>query len=87
MEIIRKRGNMCGKGIVLLLFTSVCGVNSSIVSIPVLLIVLVVIVIGYLLLEKIVNKKWGYTKEREKELEELDVDAYFNKKGSKWRKY
>ncbi len=72
MEIIRKRVNMRGK---------------VIVSIPVLFIVLVIIIVGYLLLQKIVNKKWGYTKEREKELEEFDENEYLNKKGSKWRKY
>lgn len=57
-----------------------------IISVPVILIVLGIIIIGYVLLEKIVVKKWGYTKEREKELEELDENAYLAKK-SKWKRH
>lgn len=39
-----------------------------IISLPVLIIVFIIIAIGYVIVSKIVYKKWGYTKKREKEL-------------------
>ena len=52
-----------------------------IISLPV-----VVIAIGYTIVSKIVFKKWGYTRKREKELEDLDEKAFFLKKRKKWYK-
>lgn len=40
-----------------------------IISLPVLIVVFIIIVIGYMIVSKIVYKKWGYTKKRERELE------------------
>ena len=44
----------------------------SIVSPEVLFIMLLVAAAGYVIMSKIVNKKYGYTKKREKELENID---------------
>lgn len=44
----------------------------SIVAPEVLVIMLVVAVTGYFIMSKIVNRKYGYTKKREKELENID---------------
>ena len=44
----------------------------SIVSPEVLFIMLLVAAAGYFIMSKIVNKKYGYTKKREKELENID---------------
>ncbi len=44
---------------------------TMIVSPQVLLVMLVVIVLGYIILEKIVQRKYGYTKKREQELEHI----------------
>ena len=43
----------------------------SIVSPEVLFIMLLVAAAGYFIMSKIVNKKYGYTKKREKELENI----------------
>ena len=39
-----------------------------IISLPVVVIVFVIIAIGYTIVSKIVFKKWGYTRKREKNL-------------------
>lgn len=57
-----------------------------IISLPVLAVVFVIIVIGYTIVSKMVFKKWGYTRKREKELEDLDERAFFTKKKKKWDK-
>lgn len=57
-----------------------------IISLPVLAVVFVIIVIGYTIVSKMVFKKWGYTRKREKELEDLDEKAFFTKKKKKWDK-
>lgn len=44
----------------------------SIVSPEVLFIMLFVVFTGYFIMSKIVNKKYGYTKKREQELENID---------------
>ena len=44
----------------------------SIVAPEVLVIMLFVAVTGYFIMNKIVNRKYGYTKKREKELENID---------------
>lgn len=44
----------------------------SIVAPEVLVIMLFVAVIGYFIMSKIVNRKYGYTKKREEELENID---------------
>ena len=44
----------------------------SIVAPEVLVIMLVVAVTGYFIMSKIVNRKYGYTKKREEELENID---------------
>lgn len=43
--------------------------GKMIISLPVLIVVFIVIVVGYTVVSRIVYKKWGYTKKREKELE------------------
>ena len=57
-----------------------------IISLPVVVIVFVIIAIGDTIVSKIVFKKWGYTRKREKELEDLDEKAFFLKKRKKWYK-
>lgn len=57
-----------------------------IISLPVLAVVFVIIITGYTIVSKIVLKKWGYTRKREKELEDLDEKAFFPKKKKKWYK-
>lgn len=57
-----------------------------IISLPVMAVVFVIIVIGYTIVSKMVFKKWGYTRKREKELEDLDEKAFFTKKKKKWDK-
>ena len=37
----------------------------------------VVAATGYIILSKTADRKWGYTKEREKELENTDADKFF----------
>lgn len=50
-----------------------CKMNvKSIVSPGVLFIMLLVGITGYFIVNKIVNKKYGYTKKREQELENID---------------
>lgn len=44
----------------------------SIVSPEVLVIMLFVVFTGYFIMSKIVNKKYGYTKKREEELEDIE---------------
>lgn len=44
----------------------------SIVSPEVLFIMLFVVFTGYFIMSKIVNKKYGYTKKREEELEDIE---------------
>lgn len=56
-----------------ILTRTVCKMNvKSIVSPEVLFIMLLVAAAGYFIMSKIVNKKYGYTKKREKELENID---------------
>ena len=45
----------------------------SIVAPEVLVIMLFVAVTGYFIMSKIVNSKYGYTKKREEELENIDA--------------
>lgn len=52
--------------------------GKSIVSPFVLIIVAIVIIIGYFIVSRIIIYKWGYTPEREKELEEIKE---YGKKG------
>ena len=55
--------------------------GKSIVSPLVLIIVAIVIIIGYFIVSRIIIHKWGYTPEREKELEEMKE---YGKKGQVW---
>lgn len=65
-----------------ILTRTVCKMNvKSIVSPEVLFIMLLVAAAGYFIMSKIVNKKYGYTKKREKELENID-----EKKGRQFMK-
>ncbi len=50
-----------------------------IITLPVIIIVAFTAVTGYIILSKIAGKKWGYTKEREKELENASMDGIFKK--------
>lgn len=43
--------------------------GKMIISLPVLIVVFIIIAVGYRVVSRIVYKKWGYTKKREKELE------------------
>ena len=52
--------------------------GKSIVSPFVLIIVAIIIIIGYFIVSRIIIHKWGYTPEREKELEEMKE---YGKKG------
>lgn len=45
--------------------------GKNIVSPFVLIIAAVIIIIGYFIVSRIIIHKWGYTPEREKELEEM----------------
>ncbi len=51
-----------------------------IITLPVIIIVAFTAVTGYIILSKIASKKWGYTKEREKELEDIPEDALLKKR-------
>ena len=53
--------------------------EGNIISVPVFLIMTAVIITGYLLVNYIVNKKWGYTEKREKELENTDETDFMKK--------
>ncbi len=48
-----------------------------IISLPVLVTVFFIIAIGYIIVSKIVYKKWGYTKKREEELEKVSEKDLF----------
>lgn len=48
-----------------------------IITLPVIIIVAVVAATGYIILSKIADRKWGYTEEREKELENTGADKFF----------
>ncbi len=50
-----------------------------IITLPVIIIVAVVAATGYIILSKTAGRKWGYTEEREKELENTDADKFFKK--------
>lgn len=50
-----------------------------IITLPVIIIVAFIAVTGYIILLKIAGKKWGYTKEREKELEDASINGIFKK--------
>ncbi len=50
-----------------------------IVSPKILLVMAVLVAVGKVIVHRIANRKWGYTKKREKELEEAD----FSRKNGK----
>ncbi len=50
-----------------------------IISLPVLVVVFIIIAAGYVILSKIVYKKWGYTKKREQELENASGKEFFHR--------
>lgn len=51
-----------------------------IISLPVIIIVALVAAAGYIIVAKVAGRKWGYTKEREKELEDIPEDAFFKRR-------
>lgn len=51
-----------------------------IISLPVFIIAAFIIVVGYIIVSVIVNKKWGYTEKRERELENIDEAKFFSKR-------
>lgn len=53
-----------------------------IVTLPVIIIVALVATTGYIIVSRVAGRKWGYTEEREKELENIpeDVSAKRRKK-------
>ncbi len=53
-----------------------------IVSPWVFCILLLMAAVGYFLVHKIVNKKWGYTLKREKELEEGNMETAIKRKSN-----
>lgn len=60
------------------------GMDKRIIFIAVIIVV-VIVATGYLIMSKIIKRKWGYTPEREKELEELkDNGIYKYNKKRKW---
>lgn len=46
--------------------------GKTIVSPWVVLVILIIVIFGYILVNFIANRKWGYTPKREKELENID---------------
>ena len=55
-----------------------------IVSPVVLIVAVLVIVAGYFIMSRIIMRKWGYTPEREKELEEMkEKDKFTTKRDAK----
>lgn len=50
-----------------------------IITLPVIIIVAFIAVTGYIILSKTASKKWGYTKEKEKKLENASIDGIFKK--------
>lgn len=53
--------------------------GNTMISPGVLLIFLLIVVIGYVLVHIIANRKWGYTSKREKELEK-QLDQFIKEK-------
>ncbi|MDE6616224.1 MAG: hypothetical protein K2K35_06620 [Lachnospiraceae bacterium] len=51
-----------------------------IVTLPVIIIVALVATAGYIIVSKVAGRKWGYTEEREKELENIPEDALLGKR-------
>ena len=51
-----------------------------IISLPVNIIVSLVATAGYIIVAKVAGRKWGYTEEREKELEDIPEDALLKKR-------
>lgn len=51
-----------------------------IISLPVIIIVALVAITGYIIVAKVAGRKWGYTEEREKELENIPEDALLKKR-------
>lgn len=54
-----------------------------IVTLPVIIIVALVCTVGYIIVSRVADRKWGYTKDREKELENIPEDVFYKKR----RKY
>ncbi len=51
-----------------------------IMSLPVIIIVALVATAGYIIVAKVAGRKWGYTEEREKELENIPEDVLLKKR-------
>ena len=51
-----------------------------IITLPVIIIVVLVATAGYIILSKIAGRKWGYTEEREKELENASGNTLFSRR-------
>jgi len=51
-----------------------------IITLPVIIIVVLVAIAGYIIVSKVAGRKWGYTEEREKELENIPEDALLKKR-------
>ncbi|MCI8746797.1 MAG: hypothetical protein HFH67_02865 [Lachnospiraceae bacterium] len=51
-----------------------------IITLPVIIIVVLVATTGYIIVSKTAGRKWGYTEEREKELENIPEDVLLKKR-------
>ncbi len=51
-----------------------------IITLPVIITVALVAIAGYIIVSKVAGRKWGYTEEREKELENIPEDALLKKR-------
>ncbi|MFG6328832.1 MAG: hypothetical protein K1W06_05055 [Lachnospiraceae bacterium] len=51
-----------------------------IITLPVIIIVALVAIAGYIIVSRVAGRKWGYTEEREKELENIPEDALLKKR-------
>ncbi len=51
-----------------------------IITLPVIIIVAIVAIAGYIIVSRVAGRKWGYTEEREKELENIPEDALLKKR-------
>ena len=50
-----------------------------IITLPVIIIAALVAIAGYIIVSRVAGRKWGYTEEREKELENIPEDAFLKK--------
>ena len=51
-----------------------------IITLPVIIIAALVAIAGYIIVSRVAGRKWGYTEEREKELENIPEDAFLKKR-------